>query len=196
MSNSNFNIFEPRIRYDLCKGCLLIAKPFLNEPYFSRYIILLCEYDSHGAMGFVLNKPTNIYPDEMFDTLNDFRDPLYLGGPVGKDNLYFVHRYGRLVPGSQPIADNLWYGGDFEVLQQLINRHHAQACSVRFFAGYSGWDKAQLENEIRDESWIVAPLDNSIIFSHLHAEVWSESLRRLGDVYRFWANFPLYPQLN
>lgn len=197
MKDLNIDIFTPKIRHPLCKGCMLIAQPFLCEEYFTRSLIVICEYDdTNGAMGFVLNKPSSLYPDELFETLYDFRDPLFVGGPVANDNLYYIHNLGAKVPGSQHICGNVWWGGDFEMIKTLINSGDATIHDVRFFAGYSGWVAGQLEDEVKNESWIVSPLDESLIFSHPFDAIWHDSLERLGDVYKLWANFPQFPRYN
>ena len=196
MVHNDFDIFTPRIKHDLCKGCLLIAEPFLNEPYFTRSIILLTEYDSEGSMGFVLNKPSKLYPDEILEPLNSFHDPLFLGGPVSTDCLYFVHTLGDTIRDSNYVGSGLWWGGNHEDLWEVLNNGTADNSQVRFFSGYAGWTGGQLESEIERHSWVVAPLDTKIVFASPQTETWGRSMRNLGDVYSIWANFPQHPQFN
>ena len=124
MKSIEFNIFkadQPKLKP--IKGRVLIAEPFLPGPYFNRSIILLTECNKEGAMGFVLNKSSDLYPDEVIDDLFSFKGELYLGGPVSSDTLFFVHRLGDRVPGSVKITGDLYWGGDFEVIKDVITSY-------------------------------------------------------------------------
>ena len=197
MYKMNFDIFKPKkkpLKPD--KGRILIAEPFLQGPYFSRSIVLITEYGKEGAVGFVLNKSSDMYPDEVIDDLYNFRGELYLGGPVASDTLHFIHTLGYLVPGAMHVAGNIFWGGDFEVVKNLINSGQANSQSVKFFAGYAGWSPGQLETELEEKSWVVSKIDENLVFSSNTKNIWKETLSRLGDVYKTWCNFPVNPASN
>ncbi len=197
MKSIEFNIFkadQPKLKP--IKGRVLIAEPFLPGPYFNRSIILLTECNKEGAMGFVLNKSSDLYPDEVIDDLFSFKGELYLGGPVSSDTLFFVHRLGDRVPGSVKITGDLYWGGDFEVIKELINNDEATYQDVKFFAGYSGWGAGQLEEEIEENSWIVAKLDDAVVLDPNVDHIWEDTMSQLGDVYKAWTNFPENPSFN
>lgn len=197
MKQLDFNIFEvhlPKIKP--AKGRMLIADPFLKGPYFGRSIILITEHGSQGAVGFVLNKTSNIYPDEVIDDLFSFKGELYIGGPVSSDTLHFIHTLGRKIPGSVKITDHVYWGGDFEKIKDLINKKEATFEQVKFFAGYSGWSPGQLEDEIDENSWIVTNIDDKIIMSADIDDIWKTCMQSLGDVYIAWAGFPEDPSFN
>ncbi len=197
MGKLDFNIFKASLpKLAPAKGRILIADPFLRGPYFGRSIILLTEYGAQGAVGFVLNKTNNLYPDEVIEELLSFKGELHIGGPVASDTLHFIHTLGDKVPGSARITDTIWWGGDFEVLKSLLNNHEANFEQVKFFAGYSGWSPSQLEGESDENSWIVTEIDDSMIMSNNVDDIWKKSMESLGDVYKTWSGFPEDPSFN
>jgi putative transcriptional regulator len=198
MKDINFNIFQgfkPKVK--LAKGSILIAEPFLQGRYFSRSIIFLTDYSKDGAVGFVLNKSSDLYPDEVIEDLFSFKGELFLGGPVSSDTLHFLHTFGSKVPGSIQVTQNIYWGGDFQRIKDLVNVGKADESSVKFFAGYSGWAPGQLEAEIAENSWIVSKLDDKEVMDNQIDNLWSDSLHRLGDdIYKTWNNFPTNPAFN
>lgn len=180
------------------KGCILIAEPLLSEAYFQRSVVLLVDHTANGSMGFVLNKRTDLYVNTFFKELNGMpKIPIYFGGPVGPNRLYFVHTLGDvLIPDAMKINDNLYFDGDFDSLVRYIKNGHSIEGKVRFFLGYSGWDKGQLMSEIDQHSWVVS---NNNSFNLLLAEgekFWKESVRQLGRAFKAWNIFPKDPSLN
>src|SRR5690554_7641192 len=105
------------------KGKLLISDPsILVDSVFSRSVILLAEHNPKGSIGFILNKPLNItLQDIVPDALSNFR--IYNGGPVEQDNLYFIHTVPEMIPNSIEINDGVFWGGDFEVLFELLKKN-------------------------------------------------------------------------
>ncbi len=197
MRQLNFNIFKTDKKVlKPNKGRILIAEPFLKGPYFGRSIILITEYSKHGAVGFVLNKSSKIYPDEVIDDLLSFKGELYIGGPVSSDTLHFLHTLGNKIPGSIKITNNIYWGGDFEYIKKLINEDKATFKQVKFFAGYSGWSPGQLESEIKEKSWIVTELDDYAIMSDNVDNFWKHTLSDMGGIYKTWSKFPNDPTNN
>lgn len=197
MKNIELNIFQatyPKIYPE--RGKILIADPFLQGPYFARSVILLTEHGDEGSVGFVINKATDVYPDEVIDDLFNFNGELFIGGPVSSNTLHFIHTLGEMVPGAIKITDSIYWGGDFEQVKKIINSGKADASAVRFFAGYSGWSPGQLAGEIEEGSWIVSSLDDKQIMCSNASTVWKESMQHLGDIYKTWSNFPTNPTYN
>ncbi|MDQ6477771.1 YqgE/AlgH family protein [Dyadobacter sp. LHD-138] len=178
------------------KGSLLIAKPFLGDPNFERGVILLCEYNTQGCFGFVLNQVTDLFlGDVLEDTI--YQDiPLHLGGPVEKNTLHFIHRRPDLIQGGAKIMPDVFWGGDFEQVRTLLNVNKLTADDVRFFIGYSGWSGGQLENEITQDSWIVTQTSSDFLFTTPPADFWREILKNMGGEYRSIAHYPTDPRLN
>ena len=178
------------------KGKVLIAEPFLEGRYFKRSLVLLAEYNEDGAVGFVLNKPINLTVDEVLINIAHFDGDVFIGGPVKSDRVYYLHTIPELIPQSIHIYDNLYWGGDFGVLKELIEQKLVLPDQVRFFAGYSGWTAGQLDDEIKEDSWLVSQLDVKDVMNSNNEKLWEQSLRKMGGRYKMWSNFPENPGLN
>ncbi|MEO6220326.1 MAG: YqgE/AlgH family protein, partial [Ginsengibacter sp.] len=98
------------------KGTLLIANPFLKDPNFMRTVIFLCEHKEEGSFGFVINKLFPSTLGEIIPELEEFKIPLYFGGPVQKDTIHFLHQYPDIISGGEEVFDGVYWGGNFESL--------------------------------------------------------------------------------
>jgi putative transcriptional regulator len=178
------------------KGRLMLSEPFMNEPYFGRSVVLLTQHSNDGSMGFVLNKPLDVYLHEVVDVSVDENIRLFCGGPVGSKSLFYLHDIEDL-PHSFAITPHLFLGGDFDKLIENINLGLGIAGKVRFFLGYSGWESEQLVQEMKHQSWIAGPIaDESILLSENIENMWVQFMKGLGGKYRHWADFPQNPNLN
>ncbi len=184
------------ISHNIQKGKILIAEPsILGDKSFNRSIILLTEHNEEGAVGFILNKPTEfVLKDLVFELDCDFR--IYSGGPVENDNLYFIHRLPQLIPESIAIADGLFWGGNYDAIKTYLEQDLIKEDEIRFFLGYSGWTNEQLIAEIKEKTWTLTDNTFSDIFKINDAEDWQEKLLKMGGKYRIWANSPKDPSLN
>ncbi|WP_149241624.1 YqgE/AlgH family protein [Dyadobacter sp. 32] len=178
------------------KGCLMIAKPFLGDPNFERGVILLCTYNEQGSFGFVLNQVTELFLGDVLEETIYQDIPLHLGGPVEKNTLHFIHRRPDLITGGDEIMKGVFWGGDFEQAKTQLNINGLDKTDIRFFIGYSGWGGGQLENEMKEESWIVTQADSDFLFSTPPESFWREILRKMGGAYRSIAHYPIDPRLN
>ena len=179
------------------KGCLLIAEPFLDDLFFGRSVILLCENNKEGSFGFVLNNYREIDFNSIDKNFPKIKIRISLGGPLSKNNLFFIHSLGPGIDGSTLIAPNLYYGGDFQQLCAIINSESKAKDLVRFFLGYSGWESGQLANEMMEKSWIaVNNISSSTIFNTENMDLWSECLAKQGERFRIISKFPQNPQDN
>lgn len=177
------------------QGCILISEPLLSDTYFKRSVVLITEYSDEGAVGFVLNKPIEIPLNEILADFPDFTTKVYIGGPVAKDTVHFLHTFGKLIPNSVHVIDNIYWGGDFDSLKELIQDGVVQQNQVRFFLGYSGWSPHQLEDEIEENAWLVTEVDSKKIMS-ADKNIWKKTLEDLGKKYKIWSNFPENPAMN
>lgn len=193
----NTNIFRIETNHVAPKqGHILIAEPFLSGSYFNRSIILLASYSDKGAVGFILNKKVDYPVEDLFADFPDFDSEIHIGGPVGTDSIYFIHTLGDTIPGSIIIKENLFWGGDFEALKLQIKLGLVNPQQVRFFLGYSGWDAGQLEEEINQNSWLVADIPQADLMTIDENVMWAQSVRSMGGKYSMWENFPENPSLN
>jgi putative transcriptional regulator len=178
------------------KGNILISEPFLGDVNFERTVILICEHNEEGALGFVLNKPTVITLDSVIAEIKEFEEFLYLGGPVQQDSLHFIYRNKEYLEGSVKLADNLYWGGNYEQLTDLINDKNLDPNDFRFFLGYSGWSVGQLEDEMESKSWIMGEINSDEIFDTDPNDLWRGILKGMGGKYKMYSNYPIDPRLN
>lgn len=178
------------------KGTLLIANPFLKDPNFMRTVIFLCEHREEGSFGFVLNK---LFPQklgELLPELADYPIPLYFGGPVQKDTIHFLHQYPDIISGGEEVFDGVFWGGNFETVMALIRIKGIDLKKIKFFIGYSGWAEKQIEDELKEKSWLISEATRNLLFHNKPDNIWKDSLRHLGGEYEMMINFPIDPQLN
>jgi putative transcriptional regulator len=179
------------------KGDLLIAEPsIIGDLSFNRAVILLADHNQLGAVGFIVNKQLDYYLKDLVEgTECDF--PIYNGGPVEQDNLYFIHKSPELIPNSLEIAQGIFWGGDFSIVLDLINSEKITDEDIKFFLGYSGWDENQLDSELKSQAWLVVQNNyKNTIISKCSEEFWKEKMLELGGEYSIWSNAPENPSYN
>lgn len=194
--NIDYNFFGAESNLKPKKGRILISEPFLMDNYFKRSIVLLTEHNEEGTIGFVLNKPIEVNVHEIIENFPEFDFTLSLGGPVNTNSLHFIHTLGDIIPNSVKVLRNIYWGGDFDVIEKLIKSGNINSEQIRFFLGYSGWHPEQLDNEISEEAWIVSELSPEEIMAPMNKLFWKRKLRGMGKKYEMWSNFPENPQMN
>ena len=177
-------------------GILLIADPFLKDPNFMRTVIFICEHQQQGSFGFVLNKQFEQTLDELMTGFDGFPIPVFYGGPVQMDTIHFLHQYPDEVPGGMEVVKGIYWGGDFEKLSEMIKTRQIDFNKVRFFIGYSGWSDGQLDNELKEKSWLTVSATRQLVFHQQPDDIWKDSLKHLGGDYEMMINFPIDPLLN
>ncbi len=176
-------------------GQLLLASPALRDPNFARSVVLIGVHSDEGAMGVVLNRPSQVTVGEAVPQLQaalEEHEPVYVGGPVQPSSIVLLAEFldpdlaGLLVLGriGFPAPD-----ADIEELIQATARG-------RVFAGYAGWSEGQLDAELDQGDWIVQPAQPEDVFSEEPADLWSEVLTRKGGSYALVARMPMDPSVN
>lgn len=195
--NDNLDIFKIKTNNIAPqKGRILIAEPFLSGNYFNRSVVLLVAHSEKGAVGFILNKKVDFPIHNIFPDFPEFNADVYLGGPVSTDSVYFIHKLGDKLPGSIHVLEDLYWGGDFEVLKRDIKMGRIDASEIRFFLGYSGWDAGQLKDELKEDSWLVTDVEQEAVMRELTESSWVDFVKKAGSRYSVWENFPENPALN
>ena len=178
------------------EGRLLIAHSILRDPNFRRTVVFLCDYDAEdGAYGLVLNRPldrsaADFLPDdaEVAEVLS--KVPVFLGGPVGADRLVFADfgwdKKKKMATVRHALA--------MTEVTSLVEE--GAAAQLRAFVGYAGWSGGQLEEEIAQGSWVVADPVAATFHMDRLANLWSDTLSRMGPAYRLMAMQPDNPSLN
>ncbi len=178
------------------QGRVLISEPFLNDTYFRRSVVLLTEHTDEGSVGFVLNKPVDLSVNDVLSDFPEIDTEVSIGGPVNTNTIHYIHTIGEIIPNSVKVLDNLYWGGDFEVLKEMIRANKIGEAEIRFFLGYAGWSAKQLENELSENAWLVSEMHTEQIMRSPGDNLWKDILEKSGDKYKTWVNFPENPSLN
>ncbi len=193
-----FNIDIPS-GHNPAGGMLLVSEPFLHEEYFNHAVIILADYQKGGtAMGVVLNNESRYSLQELIsDVMVETPIPVFSGGPLADDHLFFLHTLGDLIPDTHPVCDGLWIGGDFDAMRRILNDGYPIEGNLRFFLGYSGWSENQLDGELHNNVWAVtsAPDPHALLRGSGDA-FWHETVRSMGGDYRGWLYHPRDPMNN
>lgn len=180
------------------KGKLLIASPRLGDPNFERAVILLLEHNPEGALGVVLNRPSEtdvVDPLPTWAALAAHPAVVFVGGPVQVDAVVCLARTdpGAAAPaGWEPVVGPL---GVLDLHKEPIE-YGDSLDQVRLFAGYAGWDEGQLEGELDEGAWFVVDADPADALSPDPDRLWRFVLRRQGSPLARLANYPPDPSLN
>lgn len=178
------------------RGKILISKPSLSDGFFARSVVLLVDHNAEGSFGFVVNKPSEVKLNEITTEFGSKDLRVFLGGPVMMDNLYYLHTRGNDIRNSVPVINGLWWGGDLEVVKELLLSGNLQPGEIRFYIGYSGWSPKQLDRELSENAWIVRKAEMQHVWTKAPALLWRRLVLSFGKHYAFWVNHPTDPSLN
>jgi putative transcriptional regulator len=172
-------------------GSFLIAAPGMEDPNFSKTVVLVCEHTREGAFGLIINKVLmNSFKPllgafEIEKTTVDM--PIYYGGPVKPEQGYVIYSPYREKYGAIKVTKSLAVTASREVLQDIaVGKGPAR---YMLALGFSGWAANQLEQELMTDSWIVAPVKYEIIFDISPTDRWKETAGTIGiDFGRFFCS--------
>ncbi len=197
MQDENIWSYEFEKEKEIVPGQLLLSEPFMYDENFRRTVVLICEHtQENGTVGLILNKPVNLRLNDVVAGFPPFKGKVFLGGPVGTDTLQFVHCLGEKVENSLQLAENIFWGGNFEQLKEMMTNGEVQPDEVRFFLGYSGWSANQLEEEMKTNSWILSQAKYRHVFKDDFNTLWKDVMQQMGGVYNTMASYPESPILN
>ncbi len=172
------------------KNHLLIATPNLKDSVFERAIVYVCEHNKDGAMGLVINKPTDTTLDEVMRQLNinppepiiypmKITDRVLSGGPVGKDKGFILHTTCHdKYSSSVSITSDIQLTSSLDILSTLGTKEEPQ--NYLMTLGYSGWGAGQLEDEIKQNAWLTVEADFDLLFNASSETRWHDALHKLG----------------
>ena len=153
--------------------------PHLNDPFFSKSVVLICDHNSHGSMGIILNKKLDqkkSNPEFDVETLSKER-VIFFGGPVMVNFSLLLHDEKELEDTSYKIAENLFLSNNG------LTNDKIRISNKKFISGYAGWSKGQLENEIKNGDWIVQKARDDLIFETDCEKIWNNAIESLGFNY-------------
>ena len=176
---------------NLKKGNILIADPsIINDNQFNRSAIIITSSSiENEVVGLIINKKLNYNLQDVVPEIKLHFD-VFDGGPVNKDNLYFIHNNSKLIPNSIKLRENLYWSGDFKSVIELINSEIINSDNIKFCLGYTGWSARQLIDEIKNENWLKCKaITNQEVFSNMNS-YWKSKMVELGGEYSIWSNTP------
>jgi putative transcriptional regulator len=157
------------------RGALLVSTEQIADETFAETVILLLHYDSDGAIGIAINRPTwvstrDVFPD--FDYLRRYRGRVFHGGPLAQATVLILSR--RLPPSADnvPLVGNVFMSSDLGLLEAEFDAAKDDDSVLRFYAGHASWRPGQLEEEIKAGAWRVAPGNAAAIFDAEPASLW------------------------
>ena len=185
-------------RMQVSSGMLLVATTALQDPHFADTVVLLLDVSDEGALGVVLNRPSQILVADVLEPWRDVVDEpevLFRGGPVGVDGAIAVGCLRAIDDppvGWRPVAGLLGMI-DLDTPTELVD---GSLSGLRVFAGYSGWGAQQLEGEIEEGSWYVVSGEAGDAFRGDTESLWRDVMRRQPGMLAWHVNRPVDPDLN
>jgi putative transcriptional regulator len=166
---------------------ILLAMPQLRDPNFKRSVVLVCEHGDDGALGFVVNRPTDVRAAQAValpepPLRGDSGLCLWSGGPVEPQRGFLLLGHDPGVEDSEQITDGFHLTASLDVLRRLLETEPdalaQQRC--RLLLGYAGWGPGQLDAEIAASAWLTVPPDAGLVFETPADVMWETAIRRLG----------------
>ncbi len=176
------------------KGKILVSRPVLNDDFFNRTVLVVVEDNEWGTIGFILNKPMDSQVHEFIFKLNS-ESTVYEGGPVHPHKLFYIHSRPDLIKDSIQISEDYYWSGNFNDVKESIASDRIKPEEIRFFLGYSGWENGQLDDEFKENAWMVME-NNFDLLADWNVNLWKRQLKILGGENLLWLNMPENPLLN
>ncbi|NJD00733.1 YqgE/AlgH family protein [Candidatus Erwinia dacicola] len=167
----------------------LIAMPTLQDPLFKRSVVYICEHNSDGAMGIIVNKPMkNLTVDGILQKLKispaphdseaKLDKPVFAGGPLAEDRGFILHSAQKTFSSSIRVSDNTVITTSRDVLETLGKSEQPEHVLVSL--GCCAWENDQLETELLENAWLTTPANSNILFHTRIAERWREAAKSIG----------------
>jgi len=166
----------------------LIAMPSMNDPIFGGTVVYICEHNEKGVLGVVINKPTDMTMDVLFDRIDlkvaeglrssVVNEPIMFGGPVQDDRGFVLHSPGGRYSSSLSVTDDVAFTTSIDVLEAVANGSGPRRMLVSI--GYAGWSPGQLEEEIARNGWLTVGADAHVLFDLPIEERYNAAIKLLG----------------
>jgi putative transcriptional regulator len=167
------------------KHQFLIAMPAMVDPNFSGSVVYICDHSERGALGLVINRPTELTLETLFDRIDlkleiaPWKDsPVFFGGPVQTERGFVLHGPPKAYSSTLPIAPDVSLTTSKDVLEAVAGGSGPDKMLVTL--GYSGWGAGQLESEIAQNAWLTVKAQTDIIFDTPADEKYDAALKLLG----------------
>lgn len=163
------------------RAALLLSMPQLQDPNFTKAVVLLCDYGPEGAFGLVLNRPTDMPASTMVRLQPPVTGgnslPLFIGGPVEPERGWILLA-DRPAEDFKIIRDGLYLSTSQTLLRDVLQTHPSPR--ARIIAGYAGWGPGQLDQELAQSSWLMSTVDLDLVFDVAAERMWEAAIRRMG----------------
>ncbi|MCP4995421.1 MAG: YqgE/AlgH family protein [Gammaproteobacteria bacterium] len=163
----------------------LIAMPALADPNFSQTVTYLCEHDSAGALGIVINRPLNLSLGDLLEHLKitvtqpEIVDQMiYSGGPVQPEQGFVIHTPLGHWDATLRVTDHIGITTSRDILQALAQGEGPDQILIAL--GYAGWGAGQLEREMTENAWLSGPSDPHVVFKTANEQRWAAAAALLG----------------
>jgi putative transcriptional regulator len=169
---------------DNLRNHFLVAMPGLSDPLFANSITYICDHSTEGAMGLVVNRALDLHLSDVFEQMSlgygeeQGRAPILAGGPVNTQRGFVLHPTGGIWQSTLQITPDIALTASRDIIAAIANGKGPK--EALFVLGYSGWGAGQLENELKENSWLTVPADLEILFNTPLEHRWHAAALRLG----------------
>lgn len=168
------------------KNQFLIAMPNMGDPYFYHSVAYICEHNEEGAIGLIINHPTEISMADLFQQMeiktndtNALKDtPILTGGPIQPERGFVIHRPKGKWQSTLTLTEDIAITTSKDILAAIANHEGPHDHIITL--GYAGWEPGQLEDELANNVWLSGPSDPAIIFNTPYVERWKSAAHLLG----------------
>ncbi len=171
-------------------GKALLAMPMLQDPNFRDAVVLICHHDEDGCMGLIVNRPLELHLEQVLDDLGLYDDagdaprkahratPVFEGGPVDTHRGFVLHDGWHVYESTMQIDSDLHLSASRDALAAIARGDGPE--HFLFILGYAGWGAGQLEAEIADNAWLIAPVSHRLLFTEPPENRWNHAAQCMG----------------
>ncbi len=163
----------------------LIAMPGLGDPNFSRTVTYMCQHNTEGALGIIINRPTELVLNDILSQMdidvcleNVKNLPVFYGGPIQPERGFVIHDAKQKWESSLQVTDTIALTTSRDILEAIASGQGPKKMVVAL--GYAGWGKGQLENEIIENAWLNSPSQDQILFDVPAEQRWHSAAEHMG----------------
>ncbi len=167
------------------KNHFLIAMPGLEDPTFSHTVTYICEHNADGAMGIVINRPTELTLGEVLEHVKiepgrrlERKTPVFEGGPVQREHGFVIHSPAGAWESSLHVTESVAVTTSRDILQAIAHSEGPERFLLAL--GYAGWGAGQLEEEMAANAWLSGPADAGVLFDAPPEQRWTAAAALLG----------------
>lgn len=179
------------MQQDFLTNHFLIAMPNMEDPNFDRTVTFICEHTENGAVGIVINRQSEYTLRFILEQMQIHSDiesvldhPVLIGGPLQPERGFVVHKPEGQWRSSIQLGDDIAVTTSHDVLEAIAVGEGPEQFLIAL--GYAGWDKHQLDLEIRGNTWLSCPKDDDILFTMPFKQRWDAAAKLIGVDMKFF----------